>query len=609
MVLLQPILLTLTVAVGAALIVAYYFQRRKAPRVPFSAVCFLPPSSPARTAQAALPPLRLLIPITIAALAFLSLAQPMVSRSQPAPLGMIVDDRAFAAGKGNRALVELAVSVAEKMPSSAHWGVLTTSGQAVAFGAGGESLVSLLNSYSIPISQPSCSPSVFEETVKSLKDRTSASPVLVLIGNTDTLFECSGLDSLRGELEKKGVTLLTVLDKGSSKPAFIATTEMPHLAKLGSEVRARVGIANTSSDSLSGELRLAAGDDVILRAPVRLPAQSLKWQELRLSPQNKGLTKYEIALTLGGEETIEDIVSWELVAFTKQQVVVLASASNATPGYIEKALRASPLVDKVTVVEPESLDADKMRQLLSSTRVVVLDGVDSSLLPIDLGVQLKSWVESGGVLVFSAGTKVTEVWNKNVLSIVFPAAIKLKKNKMLEGMKVAEHPITRDLELETTPLTVSQWVSLDKYSQEQVILRVGGEPMLLLKKAKEGTVLVWASTSDPRWNNWARYPSFPVFWSNVVEYAVSGDVRSGSERRDNTRRLWRAPAAPALNDKVYFIDANDGGSVALPSALQGALDKPSKGYRDYRTAFVAASVVLALGYLWLESPRKRRVSR
>ncbi len=608
MILLQPLLLILAALGGIALIIAYYLQRHQAPEVYFSATRFLPQSTPTRVIRSALPPLRLLVPILTLALITLSLSQPVVSQTQPAPLGIILDDSALAgADKGQAQLREITLAVADKVSANTQWGVFTTSGATLADGTGRQDLVALLQSYSADSASTSYSPAIFQQAVYFLKERTGATPVLLLVGSTDTFLGYPGLDSLRTGLEKDGVKLIPVSSQSSSRPAFIAALDLPHLSPLNSEARARIGVANTSKETISGELRLMNGNNVMVRTPVKLPAQSLSWQELKITPKNSGGNKYDIAFSPNLPGAIDDKVSWELSAFTTQTVVVIAAPANSSPGYIEKAFKSSPLVTAVTVIDPEALDVPKLRQELATTRVVVIDSVDAAQFTKELGTELRGWVESGGTLVFACGPKVTETWNKHSLGPILPAVFKLARNKQLQGVTVRDNAVTRNLEMESAPRMVAQYLSLDVPPAQQILVNVAGEPMLIFKKANRGTVFLWASTSDPRWNNWAQHPSFPVFWSNILVYAVSGDAPPISPQLDATRSLWRA-AASNSGENVYYIDYR-ANPVVLPTPLQQALDQPVKSYRDYHILFLSLGLAVALGYIGWTVYSRRRTGR
>jgi hypothetical protein len=149
--------------------------------------------------------------------------------------------------------------------------------------------------------------------------------------------------------------------------------------------------------------------------------------------------------------------------------------------------------------------------------------------------------------------------------------------------------------MESAPLMVTQYLSIDTPPAQQVLISVAGEPILIFKKANKGTVFLWASTSDPRWNNWAQHPSFPVFWSNILVYAISGDTPPVSPQIDATRALWRA-ATSNSGENVYYIDYK-ANPVVLPAPLQQALDQPIKSYRDYHILFLSLGLALALGYI------------
>ena len=238
-----------------------------------------------------------------------------------------------------------------------------------------------------------------------------------------------------------------------------------------------------------------------------------------------------------------------------------------------------------------------------------MDGVNAALLSNAIGVELTKWVKSGGVLFFACSPKVTNAWTKHTLGSILPATFKSSKEDLLEGIAVRDHAITRNLGLESMPLTVSKWLSVEAPHEDQILLSVGGEPMLLIKKVKEGTVLLWASTTDPRWNNWAQHPSFPLFWSNIVVYAISGDTAFAPVGQANTRALWRATVTPAPSMKVYYVNNNENEPATLPAALQKELGQSTKAYRDYHRIFLASSLLLALGYIWFETFSRRRATK
>ncbi|MBI2853987.1 MAG: hypothetical protein HYX87_03585 [Chloroflexi bacterium] len=535
-----------------------------------------------------------------------ALAQPLLSRKHPAPLALIVDDAAFMSGTAQVPLLQSALAVSRVLTADTAWGLFTTSGEMVAFGEGANTLAALLHGYSVPVGKPSYSPAIFNQASVSLKQRSGVAPNLVLVADNGTLSGYPGLPALRDGLDKEGVQLLVMASHKDSRPAFIAAADMPHLAASGSEARVLVGVANTSADRVGGELLVVHdGIHTVARTQVNLQAQSLSWQEMRIKPPD-GVNKYEIVLRTSGKHDMDDRVPWELAVYPRQNAVLLASSANSDPGYAQKALQASPLIGTVALVEPESLDVPGLRRLLSTSKVAVMDGVDAAAFDAGLASEMKSWVEAGGTLVFSAGPKVNDAWNKSLLAPMLPAAIRLKKDNPLAGVDVSDSPVTRNLELKDLPIAISQWMAVDRPSKEQVLMSVGGQPMLISKKAAKGVVLFWASTTDPRWSNWARYPSFPVFWSNVVEFAVSGDVRPATGSTDNTRSLWRAAPAPASNEKIYYVNYAEGQPIDVPADVKAQISRTASSYHDYRWAFLVGSILVAMAYLSYDGLLKKR---
>lgn len=594
--LLQPWLLYLAAGGAAILILAYYLRRRQAPRVEFSAVSFLPQASRARMARAALPPLRILLPLAILAAGATALAQPMLARTQPAPVAIIMDDSGFS---GDRDIRQIGLALAAQAGPDSPWAVYATSGGLVASGSGRQHLLAVLESYQKDVGRAAYSPAVFNAASAYLKERSGSDPVLLLVGNRDTLTGYPGLKELRTELEKDGARLFCVATETAGRPVFIAATEMPPLAKLGASARARVGIANTGPEALTSEVTLSAGDRVLLKSPVRLQARSLTWQELATTPPSPGQASYAITVTAGA---YQDQVGWDLAAFTAQKALVIAASGS--PGYIEKALTASPLVEGVTIVQPQALDAAKLKGYLAATKLAVLDGVDSAAFPAALGTELRGWVEAGGTLIFMAGPSVNENWNKSTLGPLLPSAFKRRQAKVLQGTTVGEHAVVRGLEMAGSPLMVSRWQSVDTPALDSVLVRVGAEPMLLAKRVKQGNVFQWNSTGDPRWNNWAQHPSFPAFWSNLLVYAISGDVKSVASSTESGRALWRA-AVNTPTEKVYYVNAAEGRPVSVPAELRSELERPASSFRDFHLPFLGLGLLLAVVYLGLVARRAR----
>ncbi len=224
-----------------------------------------------------------------------------------------------------------------------------------------------------------------------------------------------------------------------------------------------------------------------------------------------------------------------------------------------------------------------------------MDGIDTADFPNELSTEVTNWVNGGGTLVFTGGLRVNDTWNKSPLAAVLPATLKPSKYGQLQGITTRENAVTRNLELESVPLIVTQYNPVDTPPQQQVLITVGNQPMLMFKKVNQGTVFLWASTSDPRWNNWAEHPSFPVFWSNTLEYAISGDTVPVSAQLDATRILWRSATANS-GENIYYLDYATK-PVVLPGPLQSAIDKPVKSYHGYYFYFLAAGFILAAGYI------------
>lgn len=128
---------------------------------------------------------------------------------------------------------------------------------------------------------------------------------------------------------------------------------------------------------------------------------------------------------------------------------------------------------------------------------------------------------------------------------------------------------------------------------DRVILRSGTLPVLVERPWGEGRIVVFATTADPRWNDFPLRAGFVPFWQELVEYAA-GRPRQRPYYRVGERVGPHLAAVPEGLEDSWSLVGPDG-AVARGNDPAVVLEKP--GYYEVRfkggTSWIAANLPAA----------------
>lgn len=194
---------------------------------------------------------------------------------------------------------------------------------------------------------------------------------------------------------------------------------------------------------------------------------------------------------------------------------------------------------------------------LAESRVVLLANV--ARLEPSATAALRDFVRAGGGLLLTMGDQVDPAWTNAELADVLPGKLRGAKGQaLLDDAEVAEnlglgrfakgHPIFGGLSLGTeeglSGLSRVQTATLmllepDATAERDILIRfTNGAPALVERKVDRGRVMLWNTTIDRDWSDFAIRPGFLPLIEQVILYLggaleerAAGIIEVGAPRR------------------------------------------------------------------------------
>jgi hypothetical protein len=217
-------------------------------------------------------------------------------------------------------------------------------------------------------------------------------------------------------------------------------------------------------------------------------------------------------------------------------------------------------------IKPQTFLRDATLDTLNQYSAIYL--VDVSRLDGHAVETLENYVQGGGGLAIFAGPSVnTSYYNQALykdgkgllpaplgLDVALPPAL----DSSQPDLELLNHPIFSFFQTETNPLI--RGVKVDRFRKVPESWKPGSEqsveviarlrdksPLIIEKKLGQGEVIEVLTTLDPKWNDWAKNPSFVVVALKLQSYLASA-------RRLDDLRLVGTPLDLRLESSRYLPD-------------------------------------------------------
>ncbi|GAB4238333.1 MAG: hypothetical protein Kow00109_12690 [Acidobacteriota bacterium] len=267
-------------------------------------------------------------------------------------------------------------------------------------------------------------------------------------------------------------------------------------------------------------------------------------------------------------------------------VLVVGSEGREGAGMLETALSAGENL-------PYRVRREETAALNDATRVVVW--YDQTTPPPR---EVLQWVRQGGCLVLVLGPSANPARWSGTPGVPRPGErLYIRDSERAFATltwRDPAHPFTARLgEQESRALEAVEFFAfraLELTGEDRVVLRAGELPVLVERPVGAGRILAFASTADPRWNDFPLRGGFVPFWQELVEFGA-GRPRLPPYRRvgDSVGAEAALIAAPSP-DSWSLVDPD--GEIRRGDGAAVALEKP--GYHEVRfkggTSWIAVNL-------------------
>lgn len=221
------------------------------------------------------------------------------------------------------------------------------------------------------------------------------------------------------------------------------------------------------------------------------------------------------------------------VAENHSVLVIDGHVNRSDAEYLQDALEPAPGITGYDVLseEPEYL----RRHPLGRFRNIVLLNV--AQLPADSIRFLEDYVAAGGGLAWFMGDQIRPgFYNESLYrggEGLFPVPLtsvtelQPASDESLSDLELGDHPLFANFQGQDNPflqdVRISRYFAIDDEfqpgPQTRVIGRLhNGAPVVIEHQFGRGRVITFLSTCGPRWNNWARNPSYVIMQLELQKY-------------------------------------------------------------------------------------------
>ena len=342
------------------------------------------------------------------------------------------------------------------------------------------------------------------------------------------------------------------------------------VASAGVPVRLTVGVKNYG-DQLAKNVSLSLFQDG-QKLPLAVNFEKVEGgvevtQQFDLTFESPG--RHRIDVTLPADSLSSDNARFLAVeiAPVNRVLIIEGNPANDEGDYIVDAMAADPGVTGYSM-QLETIDYLRRRPLEEFQSIFLLN---VSSLPPDALAPLESFAREGGGIAWFLGDEIKPAFYISELyrdgEGLFPVKLGLisAATRELEADSGPDtifsvHPIFEVFRGQDNPFTgltrvfeyfpvADDWQSDDQKRADGVktIARLADKtPLIFEENFGAGTVVACLSSGGPRWNNWARYPSYVAMMLDLEKYIAKQD-------RVLERRIVGEPISISLNP-VEFLD-------------------------------------------------------
>lgn len=366
------------------------------------------------------------------------------------------------------------------------------------------------------------------------------------------------------------VNLVKTVPSASKNLAITEMSAAVQVAAAGVPLRIRLGVTNFG-DEAAANVRVALSDDGV-KLPMSVVIDRIEPRETAYHEVDIRLTtptQHRLMAALEPDTLPQDDTRYLAVDVSATIPVLIieggAGGSDAA-SYVADALAADPASTGVSVTfdTPDGL----RRRDLSGYRGLYLLNVPE--LAADAIAAVETYVENGGGLVWFVGDSVRSAHYREALYAagagIFPVPLGTISSELTADptsnevdLVPGDHPLFAILQGQDNPFlssvqvqryfpTDDSWIGDDQRRNDGVRTLAwlrNRRPFLFEKPLGNGRIVACLSTADPRWNTWARNPSFVVFQLDLLKYIARSD-------RGLPSRLVGEPIELALNPASYL---------------------------------------------------------
>lgn len=399
------------------------------------------------------------------------------------------------------------------------------------------------------------------------------------------------------ELDAAGVTLNFVKTVGrrNGNLGITGLTGDVQIASTGVPVRLAVTIKNFGEQVAPNVALSILQDGQKLPLTVnfdKIEAGVEVKQEFDLSFDAPG--KHRIELQLPPDALQSDNSRHMAVDVTpiNRVLIIEGNPSQDDGDYLADALAADP---GITGYAPQIETVDFLRRKpLDEFQSIYMLNV-SDLTP-DALEPLEQYVKAGGGLVWFLGNEVRPAFYLKELyrggQGLFPVKLGLTSNKTLgtnesePDTTFADHPVFGVFQGQDNPFTElirvyehfsvsDDWVRDDQArgdSVQTLASLTNKEPLVFSSKFGTGSVITYLTSCGPRWNNWARYPSFVAMMLDLQKFVARPDCVLESRVVGEPIQVTLDPAQFLEELEVIAPESTSGKVTRLKAAREAKPD-------------------------------------
>lgn len=272
----------------------------------------------------------------------------------------------------------------------------------------------------------------------------------------------------------------------------------------------------------------------------------------------------------------DDARSLAVEAARAQKILVVESAARASgpaqSHYLARALAPLPDPSANHFAVTTITDFDLRNQPFRDVAAIVL--ADVRRLSDEQWTRLAHFVrDGGGLLIIAAEQTTADAFNRGPRDLI-PAAL-----RRIHGADAADsappaslklddwtHPVLRDFAGQSiggllTASFVRYWEAEPEPDAREILNYTDGAPALLERDVGRGRVMLWTTSANMAWNNFAAKPDYVTLFLNILGYLVppadAGRNTLIGERVD-------VPVAGAAIGQTATLRGPDGDDQTLP---------------------------------------------